>query len=165
MHSISHVIQARITITQDTHKCQRCRHVGNIAYTSYEVATEAQRDEVVRIVKGGTSYKKAVKETFPVHDRVYEDTLHEQQQGLPQEHRRDLDCFPCTAGFINSLMNIGHTHIGEILLSRLRPQGAIWIMRDITCPDRPGLIQTPHQDVQLLIQELREATTIRLMDK
>jgi hypothetical protein len=159
MSNITHVIQARITLAQGTpQRCAMCKKSkSKYVCTWYEVsndgielaykamASKLRTEEEVEILARQT----------PLNDLIYELTLREQMAGLPQEHAHDYDCYHCLADFIASGTNI--PNYGAMVLSRLRAGRSIWIMRDVSATDRWAVIETPHQDVARLREELRNA--------
>jgi hypothetical protein len=155
--SITHVIQARITKTQeDNHACH-CGKKAQFLYVCYEVYTEEHMNKIefdARFIG-----KEWADKYSPAHDVIYELTLREQQQQLPREHSRDYDCFGCLSSLISQGMNI--EYCGEIALIELKT-GSLWIFRDVKTPDRWSLIHTPHQDVAQLREDLRDPRTIHL---
>jgi hypothetical protein len=120
---LNYIIQARITVA---HKvvayCKRCKvREGRILFINYEVVTPQIFEQMQKDMNRGAG------------QLIYDATLHEQENGLPQEHMHHYYCPFCLSSFLNHAT--GMQKSGPLLTIDLMDnpsQHAIWITHDIS---------------------------------
>lgn len=161
MNDFKYVIQARVTRKEEMHPCQRCKKQNaNLLYSSYEVKDQALCDAYIAELRKCTSFQamEHFARTSRFNDMIYEATLKEQRQGPPQMYEESYACSICMADLLSSGMGVAG--MGESVLSTLSSSGAVWIVRDVSCPDHWALLCTPYQDVVLLSSEIHTRETV-----
>lgn len=115
------IIFARVTQVSDVHVCIQCGKDASLLYVSYENMTPVQTQQAYEEGKRQTTLdgvaRAANTSLAEMQAAIYEATIQEQRQGLPQEHSKDYRCYACMSWLIST--GTGIPGFGEVAIARL----------------------------------------------
>lgn len=149
--TLTYLIHSRIRMINKGHLCSRCAEDATIQCTIYEVLTN---DNIEKTRKEAVSHLTDA--------AIFQATLKEQQQGLPQEHACFYSCISCMLGYFSLLL--GASESRRILLKYLRPSLTLWIVRDTHQPACYLFLQAFSADIAQVVDTLQRPDTIPHID-